>query len=1145
MAPMKKKSPKTTSLTDLSSSNIISNSLRLRQPKVKPSTKPATYVPRPLSPDFNNEEEFPPLPSQILEQKSPVATDDESNGWGPAQRDRQAPRILGVVSDARTLNLSEQQVSISRQDAKQERPESSEHPSEVPPEMPLPTVEELANHPRLLRQVPIKCVDYFVEANKKILHKYAEASERKEEDKQHEWIVKWLDLPTRTLASVKSGYRKTNLTILRRLTNYNKYFENEQQVSQEEKDAENEHNQNCLNRNNEPQAIPEDAVPTHIIRAKKLVRNNHIGRGVRALVQTKPPINIDEGNCKDKVLALHKKSDSPTSLTRDPLIRNAVAAAPPIIIGHEENGDLLKTISHSANGASPGPSGWTGEMLLCLARDPECLKYLSVLCTNIHNGFIPSQTKPYILSSKLVPFEKNEKGDLRPISIGEIIYRVVASRAIQQVAHQAAKVLLPHQFGVAIRGGIEIIIHDLQNTLEQQNLHLAALSIDFKNAFNAISRKACFHSLMSEPDLAPIWKLATFAYSEPSKLFSRHSNGTMVCEMNSEEGSRQGDPLGLLLFCLGLHPILKKAIALNDKVSSKCYVDDLTLVGPPEELIPVYQFIENESRKIGLEVQHSKCKLIYFHEDAHPLPRNVRTFVDDNVFELKLDGDIILGAPVAKDDDTAKKLLKQTLKSQTPLFESLKSPYMTIQETMLLLRLCGIPKLNFLLRVCRPSIMKDVAKTIHAQIIDIALQKLELTRSSALADFDWDKAKLQLQLPLKAGGMGLTNLEKLSDIAYYSSLAHAVEHTSSRKIQLHSVSRLSSTQLNDKSLKQIQASLAFIKGAIKDKKTLDLLPKDGVSFHSFYATHPGAPRRNLEEKDNPKSAKLQHVLTAALHQAAREQLLDTTVAQLDPKQIKFFKARQLAITAEKAHTWRATTPTHPDLRLRDHEYQLSTRMLLGLKPTDIQGNLCRACGTPLLQNDPYHFLSCNQRLSGQLTNRHQLIVKAINKLVDLSGGTYRNEPTHFARPDSEWDTRRTDTEILLGNKHILIDVSVAMPTCNTAINLRAEPKQLAFAKDKALNKVRKHRENAEFLHAQFIPFVMEGYGGIIPECKQLLSSLLYYSYDNTSPSSQSLLSSHLYSSISIALQKGNSLILQKCQSLVRARHMRSIIVPQH
>ena len=169
---------------------------------------------------------------------------------------------------------------------------------------------------------------------------------------------------------------------------------------------------------------------------------------------------------------------------------------------------------------------------------------------------------------------------------------------------------------------------------------------------------------------------------------------------------------------------------------------------------------------------------------------------------------------------------------------------------------------------------------------------------------------------------------------------------------------------------------------------------------------------------------------------------------------------------------------------------------------------------------------------------------AINKLVDLSGGAYRNEPTHFARPESQWDTRRTDTEILLGNKHILIDVSVAMPTCNTAINLRAEPKQLAFAKDKALNKVRKHRENAEFLHAQFIPFVMEGYGGIIPECKELLSSLLYYSYDNTSPSSQSLLASHLYSSIAVALQRGNSLIFQKCQSLVRSVRARpSIMVP--
>jgi len=119
--------------------------------------------------------------------------------------------------------------------------------------------------------------------------------------------------------------------------------------------------------------------------------------------------------------------------------------------------------------------------------------------------------------------------------------------------------------------------------------------------------------------------------------------------------------------------------------------------------------------------------------------------------------------------------------------------------------------------------------------------------------------------------------------------------------------------------------------------------------------------------------------------------------------------------------------------------------------------------------------------------------------------------------NAQEDTRRTDTEILLGNKHFLIDVCVTMPTCNSAIGKRVEPKQLAFGKEKALAKIRKHRENAEFLHAQFIPFVMEGYGGIVPECKQLLSSLLYYSYDNASPSSQSLLASHLYSSISIAL----------------------------
>ena len=234
------------------------------------------------------------------------------------------------------------------------------------------------------------------------------------------------------------------------------------------------------------------------------------------------------------------------------------------------------------------------------------------------------------------------------------------------------------------------------------------------------------------------------------------------------------------------------------------------------------------------------------------------------------------------------------------------------------------------------------------------------------------------------------------------------------------------------------------------------------------------------------------------------------------------------MTAPKAHIWCTTVPTEPHLKLRDHEYMFSTRLRLGLKPIDHLGNQCKACRNNI-ESDPNHYLSCNLKASGAITARHNLVVKSVAHLVDMAGGTSRSEPAHFSFQESKSTYKRTDLEAILGNRHIILDVSVTTPTCRHAIdNLMSSTEQLGAAKRTAIHKTNKHIANAEYIDAKFVPFILESYGGMIPECGRFLSSLQSFAMDNVSTSTCHRLSSQLFSSIAIAVQRGNAIIAQKC-----------------
>ena len=178
------------------------------------------------------------------------------------------------------------------------------------------------------------------------------------------------------------------------------------------------------------------------------------------------------------------------------------------------------------------------------------MEAVATLVQHICNGTLPIQLREYILPSNLIPLTKLN-GGIRPIAIGEIFWRASTNYILQQQRDTIRQVLSPHQFGCAVPGGTEHVIHTLQ-TIHEDNTHqCAAISLDFTNAFNSLNRSFMLQQLYNEPRLQSLWKITSWGYSSSSALYIINNNETLL----STNGVRQGDPLGCLLLQMPLHMV--------------------------------------------------------------------------------------------------------------------------------------------------------------------------------------------------------------------------------------------------------------------------------------------------------------------------------------------------------------------------------------------------------------------------------------------------------------------------------------------------------------------------------------------------------------------------------------------------------------
>nr|GEU60680.1 hypothetical protein [Tanacetum cinerariifolium] len=184
-----------------------------------------------------------------------------------------------------------------------------------------------------------------------------------------------------------------------------------------------------------------------------------------------------------------------------------------------------------------------------IAISDELVSSITQVVNLFLGGKCPKVLGEYIASAPLTPLVKPVCG-IRPITVGTILRRLVSKVCVVKVGHSLDGYLDGLQFGVAVSGGGEAILHAVNRLIEGRgdDVGLSMLLVDFKNAFNLVDREVMLQEVRLRCPSISRW--VEFCYSNPARLY--YGEHTLL----SCQDVQRGDHLGPLLFALVLHPLI-------------------------------------------------------------------------------------------------------------------------------------------------------------------------------------------------------------------------------------------------------------------------------------------------------------------------------------------------------------------------------------------------------------------------------------------------------------------------------------------------------------------------------------------------------------------------------------------------------------
>lgn len=260
-----------------------------------------------------------------------------------------------------------------------------------------------------------------------------------------------------------------------------------------------------------------------------------------------------------------------------------------------------ETIKHAAlhtQGAA-GPSGVDAHAWrrLCTSfknASTDLCNALAAVACRLCTSYVHPDSLMAFVACRLIPLNKNP--GIRPIGIGEVPRRIIAKAVLRTIGKDVQSAAGPLQACAGHEAGCEAAVHAMKTIYTQDNTD-AILLVDANNAFNTINRQAALHNIGV---LCPsISCMLNNTYRAPVKLFVIGGG-----EIESTEGTTQGDPLAMAMYALAVTPLIKRLREIEPKVKQVWFADDATAAGKLKDLHQWWKHLTEIGPELGY---HSKC----------------------------------------------------------------------------------------------------------------------------------------------------------------------------------------------------------------------------------------------------------------------------------------------------------------------------------------------------------------------------------------------------------------------------------------------------------------------------------------------------------------------------------------------------------
>ena len=704
--------------------------------------------------------------------------------------------------------------------------------------------------------------------------------------------------------------------------------------------------------------------------------------------------------------------------------------------------EVKAALNSFRNGTAPGGSqarvSFLKDALTIPAGDAD--ERLSGALTEVINllakGIVPDGVAPWIAGAPLYPLRKKDSG-VRPVAVGEVLRRLVAKCFCTRLKLKCEELFTEvGQVGVGVRGGAEAAVIAVRTALQNVDKKQWTLKVDLENAYNSIDRQAILSMVHRFfPELTAWYRLC---YGTAAKLYCEGK----VLPFDSSQGVQQGDPLGPLLFALGLWRTCKELKeTLQRETLSVWFLDDGTIVGEAEEVARAWNIIKAEVQKVGLKVNMAKCELIPprdCHEEP-PIALREIPCLEGSDFEL-------LGAPVGGKQFCEDYLRERVKKIQSALnnLEIVDDP----QVELLLIRYClAFPRFVFCMRSVAPEDMTAAVREFDCMISSVLRERLGILVTK--------DQETQARLPVALGGLGVLKADDATESAYLGNI-------------------LATRQLVRQLLQRDSFAPEEVKGVV----------------HAFEAWKEKTGKKvrrvedllDLEEMQKGKGkGHPQRVLTGFVHQRLQAKLLAETHNQREGLRLR-------AVAREGAGAWWDVVPVRQlGLKLDRDEFLALVKWWLGVPVyanSEEEPPVCPEgkCGEEMdLMGD--HSVTC--KCGPSRIARHDAVNKAWAFALKGAGLAVQTEV--YTDPGT---LRRSADTLVNGWEHgrsAAHDWVVTHALQKTALDAAGE-KKANFALEQAeVKKDSYAKRRCEERGLDFIPMAMDTFGGVGSAAKKAIN----------------------------------------------------------